>query len=67
MADRATYRTEDRIVLPTDVVEAIAEDVAMSEEPTPADVRDRAFDRLDRRTVFVTEEDAVLAEAVLER
>ena len=67
MADRITHRTEDRIVLPADVVEAIAEDVAMSENPTPADVRDRAFGRLDRRTAFVTEDGDELTETVLER
>jgi hypothetical protein len=64
MSRNATYRTEDRIELPEDVVDEVA---ARAESPTPADVRDVAFEVVDRKTTFFVEDGQPLSDAVAAR
>jgi len=58
--------TEHSIELPEPVVESLADELASLDEPTVDEARDAAFDRVERRTEFVTEDGEALA-AVVER
>ena len=62
-----THETEDRIELPTEVVDAIADRVAAKESPTERDVLDAAFASVDRETTFRTEGGRPLVDAVADR
>lgn len=58
------HKTEYRIELPDPVVEAIRADIEHREKLTECDVRDSAFDHVDRRTEFVTEDGTPLIDAI---
>jgi hypothetical protein len=67
MSPETTHRTEHTVELSAPTVDEIADVVAAKESPTPADVRDVAFDHLVRHTEFRAPSGELLADAVAAR
>lgn len=67
MSPEATHRTEHTVELSAPAVDKIADVVATKESPTPADVRDAAFDHLVRHTEFRAPSGVLLVDAVAAR